>query len=77
MQSLSTRREWVEIFDIEEVREIKTSLSTRREWVEIIHRSGLQISCWSLSTRREWVEIVEEYVSITGEEVSLHTERVG
>ena len=59
--SLSTRREWVEIYKSGKKFVGTESLSTRREWVEIIAFTTNRPVDLSLSTRREWVEIKVPY----------------
>ena len=59
LQSLSSRRAWIEILKIAEaVSTLVSSLSSRRAWIEIASRSTSdRDKPLSLSSRRAWIEI--------------------
>ena len=75
MTSLSTRREWIEIWRAARRAKPKTSLSTRREWIEIRTISTMCTRFWSLSTRREWIEMSDRLPCWSRRTPSLSTRR--
>ena len=59
LESLSARRAWIEIKEVETYEEQTESLSARRAWIEIDFAGSAWVSELSLSARRAWIEIAK------------------
>ena len=75
--SLSARRAWIEIVDLDKDILTDESLSARRAWIEItVLTTIITICIVSLSARRAWIEIIAWNPSKLTPPVALRKESV-